>query len=118
MAIKTNKTNTTAEQSAKKEWKRILVPHSKLTYIHNAENGKVSFAFAVAEHDNITFMVSSKLVRVNSDRTGFIVSLPVPVTGEEIKLSESIAPSQPDGQWTRKELSAEKIEDLGYPFAE
>lgn len=117
MAINSNKTNTTAEQT-KKEWKRILVPHSKLTYIHNAENGKVSFAFAIAEHDNITFMVSSKLVRVNNDRTGFIVSLPVPGKGEEIKLSESIAPSQPDGQWTRKELSAESIQDLGYPFAE
>ena len=113
MALKNDKTNTTAKQT---EWKRILVPSSKLTYIHNSDNGKVAFAFALAEHDDITFMVSSKLVRVNADRTGFIVALPV--SDEEIKLSQAVAPAQKDGKWTRKELSAEKIEDLGYPFAE
>lgn len=114
MAIK----NETANQAngAKKEWKRILVPMSKLMFIYTGDNGKTSFSFAVAEHDDITFMVSAKLVKVTSDRSAFSVSLPVPVNGEEIKLSQSIAPAQKDGQWTRKALSAEKIEDLGYPF--
>lgn len=113
MALKNEKTNTTAKQT-NTEWKRILIPSQKLTYIHNSENGKVAFAFALAEHDDITFMVSSKLVRVNPDKTGFIVALPV--KDEEIKLVKSVAPAQKDGQWTREELSAEKIEDLGYPF--
>lgn len=114
MALKTNTTNT----EAKKEWKRILVPMSKLSYIYTGDNGKTSFSFAIAEHDDITFMVSAKLVKVTADRSAFSVALAVPVNGEEIKLSQSIAPAQKDGKWTRKELSAEKIEDLGYPFDE
>ena len=115
MALK--KTNTqTAVDSAKKEWKRILVPMTKLTFIYTGDNGKTSFSFALAEHDDITFMVSAKLVKVTPDRSAFSVALPVPSDGEEIKLSQSIAPAQKDGKWERKELSAEKIEDLGYPF--
>lgn len=115
MALKNNKTQTAGE-TAKKEWKRILVPMSKLSFIYTSDNGKTSFSFALAEHDDITFMVSAKLVKVTSDRTAFSVALPVPGNGEEIKLSQSIAPAQKDGKWERKELSAEKIEDLGYPF--
>ena len=61
MALKGNNTNT-ADQ-AKKEWKRILVPMSKLSFIYTGDNGKTSFSFALAEHDDITFMVSAKLVR-------------------------------------------------------
>ena len=114
MALKTNTTNT----EVKKEWKRILVPMSKLSYIYTGDNGKTSFSFAIAEHDDITFMVSARLVKVTADHSAFSVALPVPVNGEEIKLSQSIAPAQKDGKWTRKELSAEKIEDLGYPFDE
>lgn len=115
MALK--KTNTqTAADSAKKEWKRILVPMTKLTFIYTGDNGKTSFSFALAEHDDITFMVSAKLVKVTPDHSAFSVALPVPTDGEEIKLSQSIAPAQKDGKWERKELSAEKIEDLGYPF--
>jgi len=116
MALKTEKTNKAGTSAPKVEWRRILIPSSKLTMIYNSDSGKCSLAFALAEHDDITFMISSKLVRVNSDRTGFIVSLPV--NGEEIKLSQSIPPAQKDGKWERKEMSAEKIEDLGYPFAE
>lgn len=115
MALKNNQTQTAGE-TAKKEWKRILVPMSKLSFIYTGDNGKTSFSFALAEHDDITFMVSAKLVKVTSDRTAFSVALPVPSKGEEIKLSQSIAPAQKDGKWERKELSAEKIEDLGYPF--
>lgn len=115
MALKNNQTQTAGE-TAKKEWKRILVPMSKLSFIYTGDNGKTSFSFALAEHDDITFMVSAKLVKVTSDRTAFSVALPVPSEGEEIKLSQSIAPAQKDGKWERKELSAEKIEDLGYPF--
>ena len=115
MALKNNQTQTAGE-TAKKEWKRILVPMSKLSFIYTGDNGKTSFSFALAEHDDITFMVSAKLVKVTSDRTAFSVALPVPTNGEEIKLSQSIAPAQKDGKWERKELSAEKIEDLGYPF--
>lgn len=114
MALKGNNTNT-ADQ-AKKEWKRILVPMTKLSFIYTGDNGKTSFSFALAEHDDITFMVSAKLVRVTPDHTAFSVAMPVPVNGEEIRLSQSIAPAQKDGKWERKELSAEKIEDLGYPF--
>ena len=112
MANKNEKTST----EAKKEWKRILVPLNKLSFIYTSDKGTTSFSFAIAEHDDITFMVSAKLVRVTADRTAFSVALPVPANGEEIKLSQSIAPAQKDGKWTRKELSAEKIEDLGYPF--
>ena len=115
MALKNNQTQTAGE-TAKKEWKRILVPMSKLSFIYTGDNGKTSFSFALAEHDDITFMVSAKLVKVTSDRTAFSVALPAPSKGEEIKLSQSIAPAQKDGKWERKELSAEKIEDLGYPF--
>lgn len=114
MALKNN--NTTKSDQSKKEWKRILVPMSKLTFIYTGDNGRTSFSFALAEHDDITFMVSAKLVKVTPDHTAFSVALPVPENGEEIKLSQSIAPAQKDGKWERKELSAEKIEDLGYPF--
>ena len=114
MALKGNNTNT-ADQ-AKKEWKRILVPMSKLSFIYTGDNGKTSFSFALAEHDDITFMVSAKLVKVTPDHTAFSVALLVPEKGEEIRLSQSIPPAQKDGKWERKELSAEKIEDLGYPF--
>ncbi|MBO5387262.1 MAG: hypothetical protein J6A59_03880 [Lachnospiraceae bacterium] len=114
MALKNN--TQKAEETAKKEWKRILVPMSKLSFIYTGDNGKTSFSFALAEHDDITFMVSAKLVKVTPDHTAFSVALPVPSEGEEIKLSKSIAPAQKDGKWERKELSAEKIEDLGYPF--
>lgn len=113
MALKNN--NTKADQS-KKEWKRILVPMAKLSFIYTGENGKTSFSFALAEHDDITFMVSAKLVKVTPDHTAFSVAMPVPENGEEIRLSQSIPPAQKDGKWERKELSAEKIEDLGYPF--
>ena len=89
-----------------------------MSYIYTGDNGKTSFSFAIAEHDDITFMVSARLVKVTADRSAFSVALPVPANGEEIKLSQSIAPAQKDGKWTRKELSAEKIEDLGYPFDE
>ena len=61
-------------------------------------------------------MVSAKLVKVTPDHTAFSVALSVPEKGEEIRLSQSIPPAQKDGKWERKELSAEKIEDLGYPF--
>ena len=114
MALKNN--NTTKSEQSKKEWKRILVPMSKLSFIYTGENGRTSFSFALAEHDDITFMVSAKLVKVTPDHTAFSVALPVPENGEEIRLSQSIAPAQNDGKWERKELSAEKIEDLGYPF--
>lgn len=113
MALKNN--NTKSDQS-KKEWKRILVPMSKLSFIYTGDNGRTSMSFALAEHDDITFMVSAKLVKVTPDHTAFSVALPVPENGEEIRLSQSIAPAQKDGKWERKELSAEKIEDLGYPF--
>ena len=113
MALKNN--NTKSDQS-KKEWKRILVPMAKLSFIYTGDNGKTSFSFALAEHDDITFMVSAKLVRVTPDHTAFSVAMPVPENGEEIRLSQSIPPAQKDGKWERKELSAEKIEDLGYPF--
>lgn len=108
--------NATATNQGKKEWKRILVPLNKLSFIYTNDAGKTSFSFALAEHDDITFMVSAKLVKITSDHSAFSVALPVPTNGEEIKLSQSIAPAQKDGKWTRKELSAEKIEDLGYPF--
>lgn len=110
------KNNTTKSDQSKKEWKRILVPMSKLSFIYTGDNGRTSFSFALAEHDDITFMVSAKLVKVTPDHAAFSVALPVPENGEEIRLSQSIAPAQKDGKWERKELSAEKIEDLGYPF--
>jgi len=114
MALKNN--NTTKSDQSKKEWKRILVPMSKLSFIYTGDNGRTSFSFALAEHDDITFMVSAKLVKVTPDHTAFSGALPVPENGEEIRLSQSIPPAQKDGKWERKELSAEKIEDLGYPF--
>ena len=114
MALKNN--NTTKSDQSKKEWKRILVPMSKLSFIYTGDNGRTSFSFALAEHDDITFMVSAKLVKVTPDHTAFSVALPVPENGEEIRLSQSNAPAQKAGMWERKELSAEKIEDLGYPF--
>ena len=114
MAIK----NETASQAngAKKEWKRILVPMSKLMYIYTSKEGRTSLSFAVAEHDDITFMVSAKLVRVTGDRSAFSVALPVPTNDEGIRLTQSIAPAQKGGEWSREALTAEKIEDLGYPF--
>lgn len=117
MALKKNTLNTADQTATKKEWKRILVPMSKLSFIYTNEAGRTAMSFALAEHDDITFMVSAKLVRVTPDHTAFSVALPVPAgADDEIRLSQSIAPAQKDGKWERKELSAEKIEDLGYPF--
>lgn len=104
--------NYTAKASteAKKEWKTILVPSNKLSFIYNG-NGKVALAFLVPDDDSVSFMVSSKLVKVNKDRTGFEVSLPC----DPVRLSKAVK----DGDnWKREELLAPTIEDLGYPVVE
>lgn len=108
MSIKNDSQNV-----EKKEWKRILVPKEKLAYIYTVpDTAKCALSFEIADDKTVAFMVSSKLVSVNSDRTGFVISLPV----GEVKLSKYI-PGADGAKGTRQELVAEKIEDLGYPFA-
>lgn len=97
------------QKATKTEWKRIQIPNGKLAFIYTSkETGKASMSFEVNDDPKITFMVSTKLVAVNSDHTGFIVGLPV----GEVKLSKYVS----KGKY--EELKAESIEDLGYPFAE
>lgn len=93
------------------EWKKVLVPSNKLVFIYNGKEGKCAFTFAVATDDSISFMISSKLVRVNKDRTGFEISLPQ----GEVPLTKSVK----DGDnWKREQLVANCVEDLGYPVVE
>lgn len=105
--------NQTTQNNANAEWKIVLIPSSKLVFIYtNKETGKTAMTFATAQDDSITFMVSAKLVSVNKDHTGFEVALPVGA----VKLSKYI-PGVNGAKGNREELIADKLEDLGYPFA-
>lgn len=89
----------------------LLIPDAKLIYVGtNKQSGKTQFGFNVAEGDEV-FYVTGRLVSRNADRTGFRVFLPH--SDEGYKLFRSIKGA--DGKYTREELVAEKIEDLGYP---
>lgn len=108
MSIKQNSQN-----NEKKVWATLEIPSSKLVFIYtNKETGKTAMSFAVANDDAITFMVSAQLVAVNKDHTGFRVALPV----GSVKLSKYV-PGINGAEGTRQELTADKLEDLGYPIA-
>lgn len=105
--------NSNRNSGSKAEWKKILVPDSKMVGIFvNKESGKASLMFEVADSTSskAVFFASASCVRRNSDRTGFIVSIPE----GEVKLSESH--KELDGSWSRQSLTAGCVADLGYPF--
>ena len=109
MAFNSNRSSATS----KTEWKKILVPDSKMVGIFvNKESGKASLMFEVADSTSskAVFFASASCVRRNSDRTGFIVSIP------EGKVNLSESHMETDGTWSRKLLEADCVADLGYPF--